>query len=58
METSAPARVLVVVDDDEIRALRLMSRVLGSSTIACRTAGSAADRLRQVRTILGSRSQS
>jgi CheY-like chemotaxis protein/DNA-binding MarR family transcriptional regulator len=40
MESSSPARVLVV--DDEVRALRLVSRVLGSSGIACRTAESAA----------------
>ncbi len=40
MEATAPPRVLVV--DDEVRALRLMSRVLGSSAIACRTAESAA----------------
>lgn len=39
----APARVLVV--DDEVRALRLMSRVLGSSAISCRTAESAAEAL-------------
>ncbi|HET7204360.1 MAG TPA: response regulator [Steroidobacteraceae bacterium] len=39
----APARVLVV--DDEVRALRLMSRVLGSSAIACKTAESAAEAL-------------
>ncbi|HET9693144.1 MAG TPA: response regulator [Steroidobacteraceae bacterium] len=43
METAAAARVLVV--DDEIRALRLMSRVLGSSAIACKTAESAAEAL-------------
>ena len=41
MEPSAPARVLVV--DDEGRALKLMSRVLGSSAIACKTAESAAE---------------
>ena len=41
MEAAAPARVLVV--DDEVRALRLMSRVLGSSAIACKTAESAAE---------------
>jgi CheY-like chemotaxis protein/DNA-binding MarR family transcriptional regulator len=40
MEATVP-RVLVV--DDEVRALRLMARVLGSSTIACHTAESAAD---------------
>jgi response regulator RpfG family c-di-GMP phosphodiesterase len=48
MEGQVSARVLVV--DDEVRALRLMSRVLGSSAIACRTAESAAiamDVLRQ-----------
>jgi CheY-like chemotaxis protein/DNA-binding MarR family transcriptional regulator len=38
---SAVARVLIV--DDEVRALRLMSRVLGSSAIASCTAESAAD---------------
>ncbi|HXW10240.1 MAG TPA: DNA-binding response regulator [Steroidobacteraceae bacterium] len=43
MEALAPARVLVV--DDEVRALRLMSRVLASSAIACRTAESAAEAL-------------
>ncbi len=43
MEPPAPARVLVV--DDEVRALRLMSRVLGSSGIACKTAESAAEAL-------------
>lgn len=43
MEAVAPARVLVV--DDEVRALRLMSRVLGSSAIACKTAESAAEAL-------------
>jgi CheY-like chemotaxis protein/DNA-binding MarR family transcriptional regulator len=43
MEALAPARVLVV--DDEVRALRLMSRVLGSSAIPCRTAESAAEAL-------------
>src|SRR6187402_231200 len=41
MESPASARVLVV--DDEVRALRLMSRVLGSSAISCRTAESAAE---------------
>jgi len=41
MESQNAARVLVV--DDEVRALRLMSRVLGSSAILCRTAGSAAE---------------
>ena len=40
MEATAPPRVLVV--DDEVRALRLMSRVLGSSAIVCCTAESAA----------------
>jgi CheY-like chemotaxis protein/DNA-binding MarR family transcriptional regulator len=43
MEPAAPARVLVV--DDEVRALRLMSRVLGSSAIACKTAESAGEAL-------------
>ena len=43
MESAAIARVLVV--DDEVRALRLMSRVLGSSAIACKTAESAAEAL-------------
>jgi CheY-like chemotaxis protein/DNA-binding MarR family transcriptional regulator len=43
MEAAAPARVLVV--DDEVRALRLMSRVLGSSAISCKTAESAAEAL-------------
>jgi CheY-like chemotaxis protein/DNA-binding MarR family transcriptional regulator len=47
MEPPAPARVLVV--DDEIRALRLMSRVLGSSAITCRTAESAAEALQILR---------
>lgn len=47
MESPAPARVLVV--DDEIRALRLMSRVLGSSAITCRTAESAAEALQILR---------
>ena len=47
METSAPARVLVV--DDEVRALRLMSRVLGSSAITCRSAESAAEALQILR---------
>jgi CheY-like chemotaxis protein/DNA-binding MarR family transcriptional regulator len=41
MESQTAARVLVV--DDEVRALRLMSRVLGSSAILCRTAESAAE---------------
>jgi CheY-like chemotaxis protein/DNA-binding MarR family transcriptional regulator len=41
MESQNAARVLVV--DDEVRALRLMSRILGSSAILCRTAGSAAE---------------
>jgi len=40
MEPAVP-RVLVV--DDEVRALRLLARVLDSSTIACHTAESAAD---------------
>jgi CheY-like chemotaxis protein/DNA-binding MarR family transcriptional regulator len=43
MESQTAARVLVV--DDEVRALRLMSRVLGSSAILCRTAESAAEAL-------------
>jgi CheY-like chemotaxis protein/DNA-binding MarR family transcriptional regulator len=43
MEPPVPPRVLVV--DDEVRALRLMSRVLGSSAIACKTAESAAQAL-------------
>jgi CheY-like chemotaxis protein/DNA-binding MarR family transcriptional regulator len=47
MESPAPARVLIV--DDEVRALRLMSRVLGSSAIMCRTAGSAAEALQILR---------
>ena len=40
MEQPVPARVLIV--DDEVRALRLMTRVLGSSAIGCHTAESAA----------------
>lgn len=40
-------RVLAV--DDEVRALRLMSRVLGSSGIACHTAGSAAEATEMLR---------
>jgi CheY-like chemotaxis protein/DNA-binding MarR family transcriptional regulator len=47
MESPAPARVLVV--DDEVRALRLMARVLGSSAILCRTAESAAEALQILR---------
>jgi CheY-like chemotaxis protein/DNA-binding MarR family transcriptional regulator len=47
MEPPAPARVLVV--DDEVRALRLMSRVLGSSAITCRTAESAAEAMQILR---------
>lgn len=47
MEAQAPARVLVV--DDEVRALRLMARVLGSSAINCRTAESAAAALEILR---------
>src|SRR3954452_12885603 len=43
MESTVSARVLVV--DDEVRALRLMSRVLGSSAIASRTAESASEAL-------------
>src|SRR5512139_1676714 len=42
MEPAVP-RVLVV--DDEVRALRLLARVLDSSTISCHTAESAADAL-------------
>jgi len=44
---SPVARVLIV--DDEVRALRLMSRVLGSSAIACHTAESAADAMAVLR---------
>jgi CheY-like chemotaxis protein/DNA-binding MarR family transcriptional regulator len=47
MESTAPARVLIV--DDEVRALRLMSRVLGSAAIGSRTAGSAAEALEVLR---------
>jgi CheY-like chemotaxis protein/DNA-binding MarR family transcriptional regulator len=47
MDPLLPARVLVV--DDEVRSLRLMSRVLGSSAIACRTAESAAAALEILR---------
>ena len=47
MESPASARVLVV--DDEVRALRLMSRVLASSAIACRTAESAGEALQVLR---------
>lgn len=47
MESCRPARVLVV--DDEVRALRLVSRVLGSSGIACRTAESAAEAMAALR---------
>jgi CheY-like chemotaxis protein len=47
MEPPVPARVLVV--DDEVRALRLMSRVLGSSAITCRMAESAAEALQILR---------
>jgi CheY-like chemotaxis protein/DNA-binding MarR family transcriptional regulator len=47
MESTAPARVLIV--DDEVRALRLMSRVLGSAAIGSRTAGSAAEALEILR---------
>jgi CheY-like chemotaxis protein/DNA-binding MarR family transcriptional regulator len=47
MEAQAPARVLVV--DDEVRALRLMARVLGSSAITCCTAESAAAALEILR---------
>ena len=47
MESPASARVLVV--DDEVRALRLMTRVLASSAIACRTAESAGEALQILR---------
>jgi len=47
MEPSATARVLVV--DDEVRALRLMSRVLANSGIPCCTAESAAEALQVLR---------
>ncbi len=47
MDVQKPARVLVV--DDEIRALRLMSRVLGSCGIACTTAESAAEAMEHLR---------
>ena len=47
MDLQKPPRVLVV--DDEIRALRLMSRVLGSSGIACTTAESAAEAMEHLR---------
>ncbi len=47
MEAAVHSRVLVV--DDEVRALRLMSRVLGSSAITCRTAESAAEALQILR---------
>jgi CheY-like chemotaxis protein len=47
MDPAATARVLVV--DDEVRALRLMSRVLGSSAITCRTAESAAEAMQILR---------
>ncbi|MGI9246211.1 MAG: response regulator, partial [Steroidobacteraceae bacterium] len=47
MEPAVTARVLVV--DDEVRALRLMSRLLGSSAIAARTAESAAAALEVLR---------
>jgi CheY-like chemotaxis protein/DNA-binding MarR family transcriptional regulator len=47
MEALVPTRVLVV--DDEVRALRLMSRVLGSSAISCRTAESAGEALSMLR---------
>ena len=49
MEAVAPARVLVV--DDEVRTLRLMSRVLGSSAIACKTAESAAEALEVLKVV-------
>jgi CheY-like chemotaxis protein/DNA-binding MarR family transcriptional regulator len=41
MENEQPRRVLVV--DDEVRALRLVSRVLGRDAIGCRSAASAAE---------------
>ncbi len=47
MDLQKPPRVLVV--DDEIRALRLMSRVLGSCGIACTTAESAAEAMEHLR---------
>jgi CheY-like chemotaxis protein/DNA-binding MarR family transcriptional regulator len=47
MEQRNTARVLVV--DDEVRALRLMARVLGSSAIGCRTAESASEALEILR---------
>jgi len=47
MEAQVTARVLVV--DDEVRALRLMSRVLGTSAIACRLAESAAEAMTLLR---------
>lgn len=47
MRTDKEARVLVV--DDEERALQLVARVLGSSSIACATAGSAREALEQLR---------
>ena len=47
MEAQVAPRVLVV--DDEVRALRLMSRVLGTSAIACRTAESAAEAMTVLR---------
>src|SRR5512145_2642408 len=47
MDPLLPPRVLVV--DDEVRSLRLMSRVLGSSAIGCRTAESAAEALEILR---------
>lgn len=47
MDVQKPARVLVV--DDEIRALRLMSRVLGSCGIGCTTAESAAEAMEHLR---------
>jgi CheY-like chemotaxis protein/DNA-binding MarR family transcriptional regulator len=47
MEAQVSPRVLIV--DDEVRALRLMARVLGTSAIACRTAESAADAMTVLR---------
>lgn len=47
MEAAIEARVLVV--DDEIRALRLMSRALGGDGIPCIPAGSAAEAMQRLR---------
>lgn len=47
MELQQSTRVLLV--DDEVRALRLISRVLGSAAIGCRTAESAAEALQTLR---------